>query len=177
VSTKTSKTLGAKPSLGEGPWRTRVPLIAGFVGVGLVGVLIGRASSTVGESRAASTTEPSASATPEVQEFDLREDPQFKAGTSLRPMDRDILGLITSLRLERSQMRDVFPDRPYRVTFVGSIAEHRIGLVMIDFNRDGTFEERWDVKRSEVIRTVLQDPAAGAAAVRYTLAHGRWQPR
>ena len=91
-------------------------------------------------------------------------------------MDRDILDQITHLeRIPRTQMKDVFPDRPYRVAFVGSVAERRVGLVMIDLDRDGKFEERWDLKGSEITRNVIQDPASGGVPGRYTLARGRWQ--
>jgi len=90
-------------------------------------------------------------------------------------MDRDIFAQVTALKLDRTQMKDVFPDRPYRVVFVGSISERRIGFVMIDLDRNGTFDERWELKTSEANRIVLHDPAANGAEVKYTLAHGRWQ--
>jgi hypothetical protein len=179
VTTKTSKVLGPGLSLPSGPWRSKAVLVAGFVGVGSLGVLLGRASNTEAPS-ASPATQHSASAAPQPeaeppQHFDLTEDPRSHAGIALRPMDRDIFALINGLNLERNQMKDVFPERPYRVAFIGSLAEKRIGLVMIDLDRDGTFEERWELKRGEVDRTVPKDPAAGGNPVKYTLAHGRWQ--
>jgi hypothetical protein len=158
--------------------RAKGALIAGILGVGVVAFVLGRASNAGREQPAASTPTATASApfSEEPQVFDLAEDPRAKSGIPLRPMDRDIFDQITHLRIERSEMRDVFPDRPYRVQFVGSVAEHHIGLVMIDLDRDGKFDERWDLKRDGVTRMVQQDPAAGGAPVKYTLSHGRWQP-
>jgi hypothetical protein len=158
--------------------RAKGALIAGILGVGVVAFVLGRVSNSGREQPgpSASTATASAAVSAEPQVFDLAEDPRAKAGIPLRPMDRDIFDQITHLRLERSQLRDVFPDRPYRVVFVGSVAEHHIGLVMIDLDRDGKFEERWDLKRDGVTRMVQQDPSAEGAQVKYTLSHGRWQP-
>jgi hypothetical protein len=162
---------------------SRLPLIAAFVGVGLVGVLIGF---SIGHSTNLVTVAPavgSASSSPMAdrsahppQTFDLKEDPRAPTGIALRPMDREIFTEIMSDHLDRTKMRDLFPDRPYRVALVGSVAEHRIGVVMIDLNRDGKFEERWDLKGSEVTRTVMADTAAEGSSVQYSMAHARWQP-
>jgi hypothetical protein len=156
-------------------------MIAGAAAIGVVGLLIGRASSSVPPltpppSASAQPSGSSALAEPLPPHFDLAEDPKFKAGIALRPMDHDIFDKLTTLALDRSQMRDVFPDRPYRVHFIGSLAEKRIGLVMVDLNRDGKVDERWDIKSGEVVRNVQADPHANGVEVRYTLAHGRWQP-
>jgi hypothetical protein len=158
--------------------RAKGAVIAGILGVGVVAFALGRASNAGHEQPAASaaTATASAVASEEPQVFDLAEDPRAKGGIPLRPMDRDIFDRITHLRIDRSQMRDVFPDRPYRVQFVGSIAEHHIGLVMIDLDRDGKFDERWDLKRDGVTRMVQQDPSADGTPVKYSLSHGRWQP-
>lgn len=191
VSTKTSTTLGTKTTLGTGRWGTKALLIASFAGVGILGIAVGRSSNpipdspaTVGDSlgppgspalgiRASAAPQQSS---PEALKVDLAELPNYKAGVPMRPMDRDIFDKIRTLSLERSQMHDVFPDRPYRVTFVGSLAERRIDLVMVDLDRDGKFEERWEIKRGDVVRTVPKDPAAGDQPVKYTIIHGRWQP-
>jgi hypothetical protein len=91
-------------------------------------------------------------------------------------MDREIFQLLTSGDLVRERMRDVFPDKPYLVRFLGSAAEKRVGMVMIDLDRDGQFEERWDFKPGQVHRTVHADPNAGGQPVMYTLHHGHWLP-
>ena len=159
------------------PWSSRVPLVVAFLAVAGGGVLIGRASnhppdvtSAVGAPGASSAPTP-----PQPQTFDLTENPHAHAGVPLRPMDRDIFAEITALKLERAQMKDVFPDKPYRVVFVGSVSERRIGAVMVDLDRDGKFAERWELKPGNVSRIVLHDPSANGTEVKYTLAHGRWQ--
>jgi hypothetical protein len=182
VSTKTSKVLGKEPSVGDRALRSKGALVAAFIGVGAVGVFIGRATSPGPELPAAAPTQSASAASAEgsarpFQQFDLTENPQARAGIPLRPMDREIFAAIMGGRIERTRMNDLFPDRPYRVALVGSVAERRIGLVMIDMNRDGKFEERWDLKGNDVVRSVQQDPAAEGAGVKYALAHGRWQPR
>jgi hypothetical protein len=91
-------------------------------------------------------------------------------------MDRDIFAQLMDLQhMERTRMRDVFPDRPYKVVFLGSMAERRVGSVLVDLNRDGKFEERWTIKPEEVSRLVPEDPATGGQPVKYTLSRGRWQ--
>jgi hypothetical protein len=164
----------AASKLGAFRRRVRASRIAPFAGVALVSFVLGRASMPVREAPAAPAPP---SSEPPIQ-LDLTEDPRATAGIPLRPMDRDVFAEIaraTSGQLERIRMKDLFPDRPYKVTFVGSVAERRIGLVLIDLNRDGTYEERWDLKRNDVVRSVQNDTFAEANVVRYTLAHGRWQ--
>ena len=197
VSTKTSKS--AKPSTGDKPspegakpqapskgtspgekaglLRKNGPLIAAFLGVAAVGIIIGRASSAPHETPPVPTARPSASSAfdTEPQQFDLSEIANSKAGIPLRPMDRDIIEAIQNASFDRARMNDLFPDRPYRVRLVGSLAERRIGLVMIDLNRDGKFDERWDLTRTEISRVVHDDSATAGAPVKYTLGHGRWQ--
>lgn len=182
MSTNTPQTAGAKPTPSSGPWPRRAALAAGAAGVLILGIVIGRLSNPGGSSAPTSASHPASSgsgaveATGEPVAFNLTERPDFKSGVPLREMDCDIFALLQSLKLERTQMRDVFPDRPYKVTFVGSIAERRIGLVMIDLNRDGTIDERWDLKKGGVMRMVPKDPGANGQQVTYSLAHGRWQP-
>jgi hypothetical protein len=200
VSTKTSKS--AEPSTGDKPspegaepkappkgaaagekagagglLRKNGPLIAAFLGVAAVGIIIGRASSAPRETPPAPAAPPSASSAfdTEPQHFDLHEIPGSKAGIPLRAMDRDIIEEIQNAKFDRARMNDLFPDRPYRVRLVGSIAERRIGLVLIDTNRDGKFDERWDLTRTEISRVIHDDAAANGAPVKYTLGHGRWQ--
>ncbi len=190
MSTKTSTPLDAnpvtlggtpkRPTLGAGPWRTRAALIAGFVGVGVLGVAIGRGSSVSPGTQALPAPPQSASAPArpagERPKFDLAEVPGYHSGVELRPMDHDIFDKLVNLNLERTQMPDVFPDRPYRVAFIGSLAERRINVVMVDLDRDGKMDERWELKKGDLVRTVPKDPAAQGQAVKYTLTHGRWQP-
>jgi hypothetical protein len=114
--------------------------------------------------------------TPEKQRFDLHEDPNFTLGLPMRPMDHDIFAAIADGALERKRLPDLFADRPYRVRLVGSVAERHFGMVMIDLERDGSWDERWDLQPGQVLRDVKKDDAAGGQPVRYTLAHGRWQP-
>lgn len=114
----------------------------------------------------------------EPQKFDLSENPNFKGGVPLREMDRDIFRQVNDIEhLDRTRMLDVFPDRPYKVRFVGSVEQRHVGLVMIDLKRSGTIDERWELGAGEVKRTVPKDPNAGDGEVRYTLAQGRWQLR
>lgn len=177
MSTKTPTTLDAKPTLGSGPQRNRAALIAAFAGVGLLGVVLGRQSSSTPDTAALPAASQSAAAPePERLKFDLAEVPNYSSGVPLRPMDHDIFDKLVSLKLERTQMKDVFPDRPYRVVFVGSLAQHQISQVMVDLDRDGKVDERWDIKKGDLVRNVPKDPDAQGQAVKYTLTHGRWQP-
>jgi hypothetical protein len=146
--------------------------------VGAASFVIGRVTSPTPEVPApppAQTSVSRAPEPPEAPQFDLTEDPKFTVGVPLRPMDRDIFAEIVNMKLDRTRMRDVFPDRPYRVAFVGSVSERRIGVVLIDLDRDGKFDERWELKKGDVVRNVQQEPAAGETPVKYTLARGRWQ--
>jgi hypothetical protein len=166
-----------------------VPLLwaaGGALAIGVLGVMIGRGSrQTVPEPNPASVSATRASvdggtALPapaaSLVHYDITEDPSFAAGIPLRPMDREIFAALMNENLDRTKLPDLFPDRPYRVRIVGSAAEKRYGMVVIDMNRDGKIEERWSLKNGEVTREVPTDAAAGGGSVRYSLAHGKWQP-
>lgn len=111
----------------------------------------------------------------EVMQFDLATDPHFNVGVALRPMDKDIFAAMQDPTLARERMTDVFPDRPYKVRLIGNGPEHKYQVVVIDLDRDGKREERWDLKPGSVTRTVPRDPNAPDSPTKYTLAHGRWQ--
>lgn len=157
----------------------RAPLIAGVLGVVVVAFLVGRVSVSSGNtptspSARSSSAVPNATAQPFV--FDLTENPHSHAGIQLREMDRDIFNVLTTGNFERQRMNDYFPDKPYRVRMVGSASEKRVGAVLIDLDRDGKFDERWELKPGQVNRMVFRDEAAGSQPVMFTLAHARWMP-
>jgi hypothetical protein len=160
-------------------------LVLAFVAVGGVGVGAGHWSGAAASpearpvvltSSAALAASASASARPAPMQFQVEEDPNWKAGVPLREMDRDIFGQMRSESLERTSLPDLFPDRPYRVRLIGSVAERQFGRVLIDFDRDEKWDERWELRPGEVRRFVEHDPTAGNQQVEYTLVHGKWQP-
>jgi hypothetical protein len=159
----------------------RTPILALVVLGGIV-AWTARASQRVPE--AVSTATPntptstpaavSALAKASEQHFDIEEDPAFKSGFPLRPLDRDIFAAMRDPNLDRTRLTDLFPGRPERVRLLGSVAERNFAQVLVDRDRDGTWDERWALKPNEVSRVVPNDPSTGGS-VRYTLSHGRWQ--
>jgi hypothetical protein len=110
------------------------------------------------------------------QIFDNVEDPTWKAGIPQRDMDRDIFAKMKDPQLDRNSLADLFPDKPYKVRLVGSATEHRYGLVLIDLDRDGTWEEKWDLRPGQVHRHLDHDPASDGRPGDYTMVKGKWQP-
>lgn len=109
--------------------------------------------------------------------WDTEEDPHWKAGISLRPMDHDIIAALQSGTVARTAMPDVFPDRPYDVRFAGNPETQTFAYVLVDLNRDGTIDEKWDLTKPGAIeRVVFHDPDARNQKVMYTLVKGKWQP-
>ena len=189
--------------------RTTVRQLAIAAGALLVGALAGsiwrayraKPATESGAGTASSAAQPDASAassafspmsssstavihTPGSQVYDIADDPNFKAGVALRPMDRDIFAALVDPNLDRSHLVDVFPDKPYRVRFLGSVSEHWIGLIQVDLDRDGIIDERWKLGPSEVDRFVLDnsipldsglDP--DKRGTHFKLRRGRWQAR
>jgi hypothetical protein len=110
------------------------------------------------------------------QVYDSKPEGGFQAGISLRPMDTEIFDAIAKGGLDRNAHLDLFPGRPYHVKLIGSLADQWIGMVVIDMERDGKWDERWKLKEDRVERTVFRDEFSGGMEVMYTLNHGRWQP-
>jgi hypothetical protein len=177
-------------------------MVVALVVVGGLGVAIGRCSKGTGPEGAAAVASPasgSASASPpsssaaqlasarlapwpqdgavQSQFWQTEEDPNWKVGIPQRDIDHEIFAKLKDPALERTTLLDLFPDRPYHVRVVGSVMEHRFGLVLIDFERDGKWDEKWDLmKPGEIKRHVEHEQAAGGQPVDYTLVHGKWQP-
>jgi hypothetical protein len=125
---------------------------------------------------ASASAEPSASARAFVPvRYDLEENPKFQVGARLRPLDRQIFEQLMNPDLTRERMDDLFPTLPFRVRVGGSAAEHRYGLVLIDLNRDGKWDERWVLDGQEVTRIAFTDPATGGRETMYNLRGARWQ--
>jgi hypothetical protein len=115
-------------------------------------------------------------ATAQPPTWDVDEVPGWRSGTPMRAMDREIVAAVRSGQVERSAMPDLFPDRPYRVRLAGSPATREFRWVLVDLDRDGGWDERWDLgEPGQILRTVSRDPGAMGHEVLYTLAHGRWQ--
>jgi len=109
--------------------------------------------------------------------WDTEENPAWKVGVSLRPMDHDIIAALQSGHVERSQVTDLFPDKPYQVRLAGSPATQQFRFVLIDLNRDGKWDERWDLgEPGQIKREVMHDPDALGHDTMYTLNQGKWQP-
>ena len=115
--------------------------------------------------------------------WDTQEDPHWTAGVPLRPMDHDIIAALQSGKVERKDVVDVFPDKPYKVRFAGSPANQTFVYVLIALDRTKAtdnkdqWDERWDLSEpGSIKRTVMHDPQAQGHQVMYTLVKGRWQP-
>jgi hypothetical protein len=92
-------------------------------------------------------------------------------------MDHDIIAALQSGTVERKDVADVFPDRPYKVRFAGNPATQTFAYVLIDLNRDDQWDEKWDLSVPGAIkRTAFHDPQAQGQEVSFTLVKGRWQP-
>ena len=119
----------------------------------------------------------SGSSGPMPPKWDTEETPTWRVGVPLRPMDRDIIAVLLSGHVARTAMPDIFPDRPYQVRLAGNPDEGQFQYVLIDMNRDGKWDERWDLSQpGQIRRQVPHDPDALNREVNYTLTHGRWQP-
>ncbi len=113
------------------------------------------------------------------QIYNLKTDPRLR-GIPLRQMDREIFAAIASGQLDQSHLQDVFPSKPYRVRMIGSMATHWISVVLVDTNRDGLWDERWDMKTDEVERIAFRHPTATELGgeesdPKFALRQGTWQ--
>jgi hypothetical protein len=115
--------------------------------------------------------------TPQKQFYAYKPDPNVHAGLPLRPMDEEILEAINNESFEEKDMLDLFPQKPYRVRLVGSKKEHWIMGAMIDLERDGKWDESWEMKPDMLVRRLTEDsgrPKSEAAI--FQLRPGHWLP-
>jgi hypothetical protein len=161
------------------------------VACAVVGLVVSTRSRAPGEAHADSTptssirwrpAEPSSSTAPsssawQPPKWSTEEDPRWKVGVPLRPMDRDIIAALQSGHIERAAEMDLFPDKPYQVRLAGNPEKQQFRFVLVDLNRDGKWDEKWDLgEPGQIKRNVEHDPNAIGQAVMYTLVNGRWQP-
>lgn len=108
--------------------------------------------------------------------FDFRPNPMVKSGALLRPMDSEIFEVLEKGELRREDLLEVFPNKPYRVRFVVSGGERRVISVLIDLNRDGVWDERWDIKAAGAMERWELVNGSSKDAQLFTLWGGRWLP-
>lgn len=98
-----------------------------------------------------------------------------KSGPGIRPIDREIFDYIASGRAKPGMNDDIFPKQPYRVKVFRIVANGPVTHVWIDMNRNGKWDERWDLKADQVDRHI-----ADADDENYDtdarLRNGRWLP-
>jgi hypothetical protein len=109
------------------------------------------------------------------QVYDYKSPSKFQAGVPLRPMDIDIFEALAGGKLQRTDLPDLFPNRPYRVRLIGSAEERWITSALIDLDRDGKPEEAWEMKEDTIIRRDIV-PGKPAAGTPYALRPGKWLP-
>jgi hypothetical protein len=83
-----------------------------------------------------------------------------RAGKDLTTLERDVFARLGDPHLGRTDLLDLLPDQPYRVRVLGSVADRQFGAVLIDFERDGVWDERWTVKDGVVLRKSPFEPGA-----------------
>ena len=149
----------------------------------LIGAILGavwRSTRTRGVAPAASSSATIYFGAPDGgQIYSLKSDPRLQ-GIQIRQMDREIFAAIASGQLDQSHLEDVFPSQPYRVKMIGSIPAHWISIVLVDSNRDGKWDERWDMKHDDVDRIVFRTPRTNDIGgdpddARFALRNGHWQ--
>jgi hypothetical protein len=112
---------------------------------------------------------------PRRQTYNYQPVPGLTSGMALRPMDYDILKRIEDGDYKRTDMLDLFPDRPYQVKMIGSPVEHWINAVLIDLDRDGKWDEKWAMKLESVTRHTM-GKGEDDDKVPWALQPGRWLP-
>src|SRR5581483_599307 len=98
---------------------------------------------------------PSVSAPTEQQTFDYIPSGKIKGGFPLRPMDTEIFETILRNHLTLDRVLDLFPDKPYHVKLVADLQTQRVIGVMIDLERDGRWDERWEMRTNGCTRHLL----------------------
>jgi hypothetical protein len=113
----------------------------------------------------------------EPEKFPSDPDPRKLPGLPLRPVDRQVFALLAKGgELTREQLMDAFPTATYKVKLVYSGVEHKIRVIAIDHDRDGKFDEGWQLSPGKVNRRALKEVKPGEATF-YTLSYGLWLPR
>jgi len=167
------------------PRSPRVALVAvaavAVLVLGAVGLRVVRRPGEVGESTpAAPVARPRPGVSPPVahppQIYQTTPGPHPGLGQPLRTLDIDTFDRIARADYQRQEMLDLFPGRPYHVKLVGSFTDRWIDAVMVDVERDGHFDERWDLKPDGVFRRVIGPGQEFDAATPFMLRNGLWLP-
>jgi hypothetical protein len=98
-----------------------------------------------------------------------------KLGPKVRPMDLEIFDYIANVnKSKRGMIDDIFPKKPYRVKVL-LVEDGFVEGVWIDLNRNGKFDEQWDLAPDEVNRH-LSTKDDGRYLVDFRLRNGHWLP-
>ncbi len=99
-------------------------------------------------------------------------------GTALRPMDREILAALAKAA-PGAKLKDALRGKPYKVDLYRDDGSATVNRLKIDLDRDGTWDEKWDVEgvppAAKVKRMTAKGPEAWEDAFR--LDGERWAPK
>ena len=107
------------------------------------------------------------------QKFDYVPTGNIKGGISLRPMDTEIFQAIERNHLTLDRVLDLFPDKTYKVKLIADLQSQRVIGVMIDLDRDGRWDERWEMRTDGCTRHLLTAKNSNESPS-FALVQGRW---
>ena len=107
------------------------------------------------------------------QTYDYVPSGKIKGGIPLRPMDTEIFQAIERNHFTLERVLDLFPDKPYHVKLVADLQTQRVVGVMVDLERDGRWDERWEMRTDGCTRHVLKSPNSNESPS-FALVQGRW---
>lgn len=116
---------------------------------------------------------PSLEKPPPAQTFDYIPSGKIKGGIPLRPMDTDIFEAIMRNHLTLERVLDLFPDRPYHVKLIADLQSQRVLGALIDLERDGRWDEKWEMRTDGCTRVLLTAQNSNESPS-FSLVTGRW---
>ena len=99
------------------------------------------------------------------------------------PAAADGPGELAALAYGQLEPVHLFPSKPYRVKTIGSMKPRKwTSVVLVDLERNGTWDERWDLTSDDVVRTNFKKPrtedddvSAAPSDAKLSLRQGTWQ--
>jgi hypothetical protein len=110
------------------------------------------------------------------QSYDLEEHVGGQTfGPKVRPIDREIFDFIAKGQAKPGMSDDVFPKKPYRVKTLRIGQNGLVVKVWVDLNRNGKWDERWDLTADQVDRHIDTDDGENYDTD-LRLRNGHWLP-
>jgi len=101
--------------------------------------------------------------------------PVYADSSGLRKIDNEVLNLIRNCTASSDKIKDVYPNRSYKINLYRDQGFKHCNRVKIDFDRDDKWDEKWTIDRDFIIKRDVSSRDDEVYDQKFILVDNKWQ--